>query len=262
MSTLKRTRPGETLRLPVWFFSSRRRHTRYWRDWSSYVCSSDLELVRARLQHDVYLRAARAAESGVVGRGKRLELAYGVHGRAHAERVELRVYVVDAVEQEVVRVLARAVYGEGEVAAHRPGGALRGRRRAGDEQTQLVEVAPVEREALDLPVLDDHPERGRVLLRQRLIGHVHRDLIAARGRGEVGVHPPLLVDQHLQPAVFGGEPLRLEPQEVGSGHQRRDRKSTRLNSSHANISYAVFCLKKIHHTHQRCRTSPARIVRP
>src|SRR3712207_8727496 len=28
------------------FFSSRRRHTRYWRDWSSDVCSSDLgELV-------------------------------------------------------------------------------------------------------------------------------------------------------------------------------------------------------------------------
>src|SRR3712207_8873921 len=26
--------------------------------------------------------------------------------------------------------------------------------------------------------------------------------------------------------------------------QHRDRKSTRLNSSHANISYAVFCLKK------------------
>src|SRR3712207_9007938 len=27
-------------------------------------------------------------------------------------------------------------------------------------------------------------------------------------------------------------------------HDHRDRKSTRLNSSHANISYAVFCLKK------------------
>src|SRR3712207_7368879 len=26
----------------VFFFSSRRRHTRYWRDWSSDVCSSDL----------------------------------------------------------------------------------------------------------------------------------------------------------------------------------------------------------------------------
>src|SRR5215203_6501199 len=28
------------------------------------------------------------------------------------------------------------------------------------------------------------------------------------------------------------------------GRQAGDRKSTRLNSSHANISYAVFCLKK------------------
>src|SRR3712207_8588418 len=28
------------------------------------------------------------------------------------------------------------------------------------------------------------------------------------------------------------------------GGRRGDRKSTRLNSSHANISYAVFCLKK------------------
>src|SRR3712207_9004707 len=34
------------------------------------------------------------------------------------------------------------------------------------------------------------------------------------------------------------------------GHLRPslDRKSTRLNSSHANISYAVFCLKKKTHT--------------
>src|SRR3712207_8247765 len=29
-----------------------------------------------------------------------------------------------------------------------------------------------------------------------------------------------------------------------AGDPRADRKSTRLNSSHANISYAVFCLKK------------------
>src|SRR3712207_8894989 len=31
---------------------------------------------------------------------------------------------------------------------------------------------------------------------------------------------------------------------VGNPHVSQDRKSTRLNSSHANISYAVFCLKK------------------
>src|SRR3712207_6891435 len=33
-----------------------------------------------------------------------------------------------------------------------------------------------------------------------------------------------------------------------------DRKSTRLNSSHANISYAVFCLKKNNLTASTCRT--------
>src|SRR3712207_8861839 len=34
-----------------------------------------------------------------------------------------------------------------------------------------------------------------------------------------------------------------EKREVAEGHEDRlDRKSTRLNSSHANISYAVFCL--------------------
>src|SRR3712207_8562279 len=45
--------------------------------------------------------------------------------------------------------------------------------------------------------------------------------------------------------VFGSEP-RSEPStpavDVKTLHA--DRKSTRLNSSHANISYAVFCLKK------------------
>src|SRR3712207_102008 len=33
---------GYTCFLFFFFFSSRRRHTRYWRDWSSDVCSSDL----------------------------------------------------------------------------------------------------------------------------------------------------------------------------------------------------------------------------
>src|SRR3712207_7339204 len=32
--------------------------------------------------------------------------------------------------------------------------------------------------------------------------------------------------------------------------RRQDRKSTRLNSSHANISYAVFCLKKKKKIHE------------
>src|SRR3712207_7329339 len=38
----------------------------------------------------------------------------------------------------------------------------------------------------------------------------------------------------------------------GAGPGRVDRKSTRLNSSHANISYAVFCLKKKKKTILNC----------
>src|SRR3712207_8077037 len=37
---------------------------------------------------------------------------------------------------------------------------------------------------------------------------------------------------------------KLDGLGVGYQPRREDRKSTRLNSSHANISYAVFCLKK------------------
>src|SRR3712207_6956924 len=44
-----------------------------------------------------------------------------------------------------------------------------------------------------------------------------------------------------------GEPERGEPGQ----HLALDRKSTRLNSSHANISYAVFCLKKKNIYYQR-----------
>src|SRR5258707_11224032 len=37
-----------------------------------------------------------------------------------------------------------------------------------------------------------------------------------------------------------------------------DRKSTRLNSSHANISYAVFCLKKKKHNRRFMSMTPLR----
>src|SRR3712207_7680943 len=44
--------------------------------------------------------------------------------------------------------------------------------------------------------------------------------------------------------VTGPRPRPRVRVRVDRGHPARDRKSTRLNSSHANISYAVFCLKK------------------
>src|SRR3712207_8145897 len=45
----------------------------------------------------------------------------------------------------------------------------------------------------------------------------------------------------------GGEAVAVSEEETRRATielARSDRKSTRLNSSHANISYAVFCLKK------------------
>src|SRR2546430_5334946 len=51
-----------------------------------------------------------------------------------------------------------------------------------------------------------------------------------------------------QTATVPEIPLRANWPSVGSAQQNhgsvRDRKSTRLNSSHSQISYAVFCLKK------------------
>src|SRR2546429_5105743 len=48
------------------------------------------------------------------------------------------------------------------------------------------------------------------------------------------------------------------------GHGYRDRKSTRLNSSHGYISYAVFCLKKkkTHRLHQYVRLDVVAMPQP
>src|SRR5258707_8844693 len=61
-----------------------------------------------------------------------------------------------------------------------------------------------------------------------------------------------------------GDYARAREHFLGAGSQQmaermtRDRKSTRLNSSHANISYAVFCLKK--KTHKITTISPMRPI--
>src|SRR2546430_8483443 len=46
--------------------------------------------------------------------------------------------------------------------------------------------------------------------------------------------------------------------DVDSGSDLRDRKSTRLNSSHSQISYAVFCLKKKNTHTSRSVAPPSR----
>src|SRR3712207_7908139 len=79
-------------------------------------------------------------------------------------------------------------------------------------------------------------------------------------RSALGPRPPVTRD-HPVPPVFAGlrdedaararllrhDRGQLAQQQLARDdglRQPQDRKSTRLNSSHANISYAVFCLKK------------------
>src|SRR3712207_7178111 len=66
--------------------------------------------------------------------------------------------------------------------------------------------------------------------------------IVASGRGGRKVHEVALQAGHL-PTVGSGTDELVHPVHTDLPKQQ-DRKSTRLNSSHANISYAVFCLKK------------------
>src|SRR5258707_7915279 len=62
------------------------------------------------------------------------------------------------------------------------------------------------------------------------------DLVIAYGGSLSGEHGDGQSRAALLPKMFGPELVQA--------FERLDRKSTRLNSSHANISYAVFCLKK------------------
>src|SRR3712207_7688036 len=83
--------------------------------------------------------------------------------------------------------------------------------------------------------------------------------IVAAAAGEAGVDRFVLVstDKAVAPATVMGASKALAEWAVEAAQHRYrstkyaavrlDRKSTRLNSSHANISYAVFCLKKKHY---------------
>src|SRR3712207_8901452 len=81
----------------IFFFSSRRRHTRYWRDWSSDVCSSDL-LAEEAVQMDVItqhlsrdgqppVEGDGGIEQAVDGQAARLKVDPQIAGRSEERRV-------------------------------------------------------------------------------------------------------------------------------------------------------------------------------
>src|SRR3712207_8614050 len=75
------------------------------------------------------------------------------------------------------------------------------------------------------------------LFRSRLLPRVGVEQAGRALRAVPGERP---ARRHRRTAAFQDLGRRRRQQ----AERGRDRKSTRLNSSHANISYAVFCLKK------------------
>src|SRR3712207_7137923 len=181
------------------FFSSRRRHTRYWREWSSDVCSSDLGAVR------------RGESVAVFGCG-------GVGDAAIAGARLAGATTIVAVDVEDRKLEWAREFG----ATH----------TVDSRATDPVEAVRALTGGFGVDVAIDAVGRPEVFQQ----AFYARDLA---GRVVlVGVPTPDMQLTLPMIELFGrGGALK-------SSWFGEDRKSTRLNSSHAHISYAVFCLTK------------------
>src|SRR5256884_802625 len=173
------------------FFSSRRRHTRCSRDWSSDVCSSDLHILEPRCDFwDIEFPSLHKAEEALA----RLLMECSFCQRrevVYLNEMQLKSF-------EVRRCVARHC-------------------RHCESPSIWIESLS---EAAGLEGDGTHPAEERVVPRRNRARVKARVLACIRRRG------------------FAEEVVVCEDLSKG------DRKSTRLNSSHGYISYAVFCLKK------------------
>src|SRR5690606_40887833 len=86
-------------------------------------------------------------------------------------------------------------------------------------------------------------EHGQALLIDPVFSQAGRDLALI---SELGLKLTLVVDTHAHADHVTAAWLLKQKTgcRIASARVIEDRKSTRLNSSHVKISYAVFCLKK------------------
>src|SRR5690625_4248958 len=218
----------------VFFFSSRRRHTRWPRDWSSDVCSSDLVLLGA-----VALEAGRELGGPV----RDLLCTFG--------QSRLLLAAADPVGEQLC-ALAELGGAVGDVLGGGDQAGILGRPVAGDDRCGLVHSAG--------ELLQSGGQLIGAGLQPRVLGGAVPLLpggqllrtVEETGLGLGAVHPGLQGDHALSEVLVaggqlvqpGGQLIAAGGRAVGSAGElieTVDRKSTRLNSSHVAISYAVFC---------------------
>src|SRR3712207_3952750 len=181
------------------FFSSRRRHTRYWRDWSSDVCSSDLASPGnlAKLEGIIRERVRRILDG--LPRGETFNWVEHVS-------IELTVQMLATLfdfPQEDRRKLS--FWSDCATMPIEAGGYI---------------TSEEKREEVFTECLAYFTE----LWNQRVNAEPQPDLISMLAHGEA--------TRNMTSREFLGNLILLI---VGGNDTTRDRKSTRLNSSHANI---------------------------
>src|SRR3989475_598587 len=214
--------------LSFFFFSSRRRHTRFDCDWSSDVCSSDLvallpgEADGLGVQRGAHLGEDVVADGGAVGEeGVARQVLDAVDLLQHLALLGLarrNVEQVGLVEPDHLARDGVALHGLAELA-----------------RAQAVVFLP-------LPVHARMAAEGLDLgaafgVEDLLPGHVHLAEVAHVQNSGL----EQLADARRNAAV---DRTAVGNRRLAALGRCGDRKSTRLNSSHSQISYAVFCLKK------------------
>src|SRR5690625_6751077 len=200
----------------LFFFSSRRRHTRWPRDWSSDVCSSDL------------LRGSGA----------------GLRAEDSSMNAQQSTNVLDLVDD--IQPLIDGKDFPGIVDAVTPA--------SSQQLSLLLERLSVQDQAIVYRLL---PKDRAIEVFELLSPGMQSDLIHGLQDGEVAaIFADLDPDDRvwlldelpatLAPRLLHGlttKERQLTAELLGYPKGSVDRKSTRLNSSHVAISYAVFCLK-------------------
>src|SRR3712207_2717449 len=226
----------------IFFFSSRRRHTRYWRDWSSDVCSSDLKMSDEDLldleehacpgagacggQYTANTMAMILEFLGLSPMGSAGPPA--LDGRKDEVCARAGKLVMELLERGLTpeRILTREAFDNGIAAGAATGGS-----------TNLVlHLLAIAREVgVPLGIDDFNPVSSRTpIIADLKPGGRYTAVDVDRAGGS-----RLLGKRLLDAGLIDGTQLTTTGRTIAE-----DRKSTRLNSSHANISYAVFCLKK------------------